>query len=239
MISNHLWRTHFHAAPAIVGKSIAIDGKPLTIIGVLPRRFSFPDLTFEPDVYVAADLDRDTTIAIDKPMIGIRTIVLLRPGINIEQAQAESQTFYLARLHKVPAEFRSFFAGREINLQPLAAPPGGRQPQTTLHPSRLRCRGTAHRLHECRQPATRPRCLAPPRNCVARRSRGFTLPSHPPVSRRKPCPLLARRRPRPCHRLRRHCVRPQHRHTRYVTILVTYLATAATSLRQTEYIDLR
>ena len=61
VISNHLWRTYFHADPAIVGKSIAIDGKSLTIIGVLPLRFNFPDLTLEPDVYAAADLDRDTT----------------------------------------------------------------------------------------------------------------------------------------------------------------------------------
>ena len=115
MISNHLWRTYFHADPAIIGKSIAIDGKSLTIIGVLPLRFNFPDLTLEPDVYTPADLDRDTTIAIDKPMIGIRTIVRLRPGVSVEHAQAELQAFYLARLHKVPAEFRSFFAGRVIN----------------------------------------------------------------------------------------------------------------------------
>jgi predicted permease len=119
VISNHLWRTYFHADPAIVGKSIAIDGKSLTIIGVLPLRFNFPDLTLEPDVYAAADLDRDTTIAIDKPMIGIRTIVRLRPDISVEHVQAELQAFYLARLHNVPAEFKSFFAGREINLQPL------------------------------------------------------------------------------------------------------------------------
>ena len=119
VISNHLWRTYFHADPAVLGRAVTIDGKPLTIIGVLPLRFNFPDLTLEPDVYAAADLDRDTTLAIDKPMIGIHPIVRLRPDISVEHAQAELQAFYLARLHKVPAEFRSFFAGREINLQPL------------------------------------------------------------------------------------------------------------------------
>ena len=62
VISNHLWRTYFHADPALIGKSVTIDGKPLTIIGVLPPHFSFPDLTLEPDVYAAADLDRDTTL---------------------------------------------------------------------------------------------------------------------------------------------------------------------------------
>ena len=119
VVSNHLWRTYFHADPAVLGKSVTIDGKPLTIIGVLPPHFRFPDLTLEPDVYSAADLDRDTTIAIDKPMIGIHAIVRLRPDVSVESAQAELRAFYLARLHELPAEFRSFFAGREINLQPL------------------------------------------------------------------------------------------------------------------------
>src|SRR6201996_5139375 len=119
VISNHLWRAYFHADPTVIGRAVTIDGKPMSIIGVLPPHFSFPDLTLEPDVYAAADLDGDTTLAIDKPMIGIHPIVRLRPDISVEHAQAELQAFYLARLHKVPAAFRSFFAGREINLQPL------------------------------------------------------------------------------------------------------------------------
>jgi predicted permease len=119
VISNHFWRTYFHADPAVLGKSLAINGKPLTVIGVLPPHFSFPDLTLEPDVYAAADLDRDTTIAADKPMIGIQPIVRLRPHVSVEHAQAELQAFYLARFHKIPAELRSFFVGRRISLQPL------------------------------------------------------------------------------------------------------------------------
>ena len=119
IISNHFWRTYFHADPTVLGKSITINGKRLTVIGILPPQFSFPDLTLEPDVYAAADLDRDTTIAIDKPMIGIQPIVRLRPGVSAEHAQAELQAFYMARLHKTAAELRSFFAGRKISLQPL------------------------------------------------------------------------------------------------------------------------
>jgi predicted permease len=119
MISNHFWRTYFHADPGVLGKSIAINGKPLIVIGVLPSHFSFPDLAYEPDVYAAADLDRDTTIAADKPMIGMQPIVRLRPHVSLEQAQAELRAFYLARFQKIPAELRSFFAGREISLQPL------------------------------------------------------------------------------------------------------------------------
>jgi hypothetical protein len=48
ILSDHFWRNHFHADPAIIGKSVALNGKLQTIIGVLPRRFSFPDLALEP-----------------------------------------------------------------------------------------------------------------------------------------------------------------------------------------------
>jgi predicted permease len=47
----------------------------------------------------------------------MHAVVRLRPNLNVEHAQAELRAFYLARLQKIPAEFRSFFGGREINLQ--------------------------------------------------------------------------------------------------------------------------
>jgi putative ABC transport system permease protein len=41
LVSDRLWRTWLKADPAIVGESIAIDGVPRTIVGVLPPDFSF------------------------------------------------------------------------------------------------------------------------------------------------------------------------------------------------------
>jgi predicted permease len=119
ILSDHIWRNHFHADPAIVGKSVALDGKLQTIVGVLPRSFSFPDLTLEPDIYVPIDLSRDTVISIDKPVWDVRTIVLLRPDVPIQQAQAELQTFYAGRLQKAIPEIVSYYATMHVIVEPL------------------------------------------------------------------------------------------------------------------------
>jgi predicted permease len=41
IVSDRLWRTSLEADPAIVGRSITIDGLPRTVVGVLPPDFSF------------------------------------------------------------------------------------------------------------------------------------------------------------------------------------------------------
>jgi putative ABC transport system permease protein len=42
MLSDALWRRRFGANRAIIGQSIVIDGRPTTVVGVMPRGFSFP-----------------------------------------------------------------------------------------------------------------------------------------------------------------------------------------------------
>ena len=42
VISHQLWRDRLSANPAVVGESITLDGKPRTIVGVMPAGFAFP-----------------------------------------------------------------------------------------------------------------------------------------------------------------------------------------------------
>src|ERR1700722_19504274 len=83
ILSNRLWRTQFHAAPQILGKSFVLDGEQHVIIGVLPQHFVFPDLTLEPDLYRALGLPRDTDLSVAKISYGISTIALLRPRVSL------------------------------------------------------------------------------------------------------------------------------------------------------------
>jgi predicted permease len=119
ILSDHIWRSQFHSDPAIIGKSAAINGKPQTIIGILPRSFSFPELTVEPDVYLPADLDGNTKLAVDQVSYSIRTIARLRSGIDMQQAQAELQAFFTARDRNAPREFADYLAGRKMLVEPL------------------------------------------------------------------------------------------------------------------------
>ena len=43
IISDALWRGYLQADPAVVGKSLTLNGKPLTIVGVTPPAFIYPD----------------------------------------------------------------------------------------------------------------------------------------------------------------------------------------------------
>jgi putative ABC transport system permease protein len=42
VLSEALWRRRFAADPAVVGKSLMLDGRSFTVLGVMPERFSFP-----------------------------------------------------------------------------------------------------------------------------------------------------------------------------------------------------
>ena len=46
------WRQEFAGNPAVVGMSIAVAGKPVTIVGVAARRFRGLDLSAAPDLYL-------------------------------------------------------------------------------------------------------------------------------------------------------------------------------------------
>jgi hypothetical protein len=42
VLSHALWRERFSADPAIVGRSLELDGKPYTVVGVMPPSFAYP-----------------------------------------------------------------------------------------------------------------------------------------------------------------------------------------------------
>lgn len=119
ILSNRIWRSQFQADPKVIGKSVAIDGREETIIGVLPASFSFPNYGLEPDIYAPADLDRDTSVSPAKPVMGIFTIGRLRPDVSVEQVQAEMQAFFEARGRTYPPEFGFLSNGRQAVVESL------------------------------------------------------------------------------------------------------------------------
>jgi putative ABC transport system permease protein len=43
LLSNHVWSIRYRSDANILGRAIQIDGKPYTVIGVMPPRFEFPE----------------------------------------------------------------------------------------------------------------------------------------------------------------------------------------------------
>jgi putative ABC transport system permease protein len=48
VLSHALWRRRFGADPAIVGRSVTLDGRAVTVVGVMPEGFSFPEEALGP-----------------------------------------------------------------------------------------------------------------------------------------------------------------------------------------------
>ena len=87
LISYSLWRRRFSGTQDVIGRSITLDDKAYTIIGVLPQDYQvllqIPDvvLPFEPWAKTLPD-DRAW-----HP--GISPIARLKPGVSLEQARSE------------------------------------------------------------------------------------------------------------------------------------------------------
>jgi predicted permease len=45
VLSHEVWATRFGSDPSIVGRTVPMDGEPVTVIGVLPASFTFPRLS--------------------------------------------------------------------------------------------------------------------------------------------------------------------------------------------------
>lgn len=86
-----LWQGTFGGDPEVLGRAITLDGTPFTVIGVMPRGFSFPD---EPALWMpipyathwsaAGTAGRKSNTIL--PVLG-----RLRPGVTLEAGLAELQ----------------------------------------------------------------------------------------------------------------------------------------------------
>jgi len=83
VISENLWRRTFTADPNILGQTVVIAGNKKTIVGVLPPGFSILPWDMHIDVWLAIDPAWSLQIRW-LPKIG-----RLKPGVTLEQAQAE------------------------------------------------------------------------------------------------------------------------------------------------------
>ncbi|HET6898669.1 MAG TPA: ABC transporter permease, partial [Vicinamibacteria bacterium] len=88
ILSHAFWQSAFAGDPAVVGRSITLNNKPTTIVGVLPRTFDF-DSIFSPgsEVELITPFPLTTETANwGNTLFGIGR---LRPGVSVIQAQAE------------------------------------------------------------------------------------------------------------------------------------------------------
>jgi predicted permease len=102
LISYGLWRSRFGGDANVVGRTMPLDGAPVTIIGVLPRDFEMP--TTSADVLLPLALDPAQQA---RPRTGafLRGFARLKPGVMPEQARAAMEPLFQNSLKYVPPQF--------------------------------------------------------------------------------------------------------------------------------------
>jgi predicted permease len=90
LISAGLWQRKLGASPDVLGKSITLEGKRFTIIGVVPAGIPLPAQNNRTrDVYVPIGQWNNPFLARRSAPLGIHGIGRLKPGVTLEQAHAD------------------------------------------------------------------------------------------------------------------------------------------------------
>jgi predicted permease len=89
MLGHGLWQRRFAGDPSVVGRMIIIDGRPMLVVGVMPRNFRIGDT--EADVIWPAGFDRErlTLAGSSAATFNYQAVARLKPGVTIQQANAD------------------------------------------------------------------------------------------------------------------------------------------------------
>ncbi len=109
IISHGLWKRRFASDPAIVGKQVQMSSYPLTIIGVMPAGFEYPERTqvWVPTAVNLADEPRDNRVW--------SAIARLNGGVDLKLAQTRVSSIN-AQLAK---QFHETNQGWDVTLSTL------------------------------------------------------------------------------------------------------------------------
>ncbi len=90
LVSEGFWKRKLEAAPDVMGKGLTLDGRNYTIVGVIPASFHLRIPSFrDREVYVPIGQWSNPILTSRGAGLGIHGIGRLKPGVTIEQAQAD------------------------------------------------------------------------------------------------------------------------------------------------------
>jgi|HubBroStandDraft_6_1064221.scaffolds.fasta_scaffold05611_4 predicted permease len=116
IISFGLWQRRFANADDVLGKSILLDTRSYTIVGVMPRNFQF---TWDApvDVLVPLAFTNEEMGESARSSRDLETLARMKPGVTRDQAQTEMDTIAV-RLAKESPQANN---GWNITVEPLHA----------------------------------------------------------------------------------------------------------------------
>jgi len=112
ILSYSLWQAKFGGTASVLGRKLLLDDTPCTVIGVMPAGFAFPRR--QADIWLPMrafgqfggafeDQDRTNTF--------LTGVAKLRPGVTLEQANAELRLIAAQIARQYPKELKNVSAG--------------------------------------------------------------------------------------------------------------------------------
>lgn len=109
ILSHVVWRQRFGADPRVIGRSVSIDRRPFTIVGVMPPVFAMPDRGVQ--LWIPWDISGDHP----RDQHYLSAVGRLKPGVSIAQAEDELNTIAAQLAVAHPATNR----GWRVRVSPL------------------------------------------------------------------------------------------------------------------------
>jgi MacB-like periplasmic core domain len=87
VLSYDFWQRQFAGSPSILGRSIRLNGRAFTVVGILPKGLNGLTVETSPDVRVPISTGR--SLEQEGRQAFFQVFGVLRPGVTRERAQAE------------------------------------------------------------------------------------------------------------------------------------------------------
>jgi predicted permease len=107
ILSDGLWRRSFGGDAGLIGRTLTLNGRPVTVVGVMPPQFRFGSGA---DLFVPLRARPRANVDPNAEVVG-----RLKPGVSIEQARAE--------LKEIADGFRAAFPGEMVEGESVGLQP--------------------------------------------------------------------------------------------------------------------
>src|SRR6185503_19817442 len=113
VLSYGLWQKRFGAEPSVINQTIMVNGRPATVVGVMPKESQWPD-----DIEIWSpvrfgSMPPDWAMRRDNQVFN--AVARLKPGVSVEQATAAIK-LNASRVEQENPSTRAGITGRAISL---------------------------------------------------------------------------------------------------------------------------
>ena len=115
VLSHALWQDRFGGDPTVVGRPLIIDDVAVTVVGIMPPAFAYPQFNFTGDLWLPLGIDAARLTADRRTSYSVVSVARLRPTVSLDLAQAEMNTIY----QRLEAAYPNTNTGVGIRITPM------------------------------------------------------------------------------------------------------------------------